>query len=228
MSNDNPVFAQEPTEINVSHDQDHDSQELHLHNNTLTNKLNKNNTLNIISNFSQLNDVFDCYKNHHKRCRNKKHIYGYAATFYNRAELCLFLIPLLLLAAINTVLPSVLENEERDTVKTATTIIAACTTLLVGLQGKLQWGKKSEKYMCIANCFQMLAGDSYFKMSQVKFDDSEEGAKKEELLRFLKESEKTEKNVLSGSEVLPKFLKVRGEKAATNDAITGAGCGCWR
>ena len=107
--------------------------------------------------------------------------------------------------------------EERNKLKTSTTIIAGVTTLMVGLQGKLQWGKKAEKYQNIAAVYQSIASESYLRMSKVKFCvNAVENAEKDQetsLLEFLVDSERQEKSVFSGADVIPNFVKVRAVAA---------------
>ena len=162
--------------------------------------------------------IHNKYEKHWKMCKSKKNMYNYAAGFYNSANLIIFQLPLFALAAANTILPTILGEQEKSTISLATTCIGAATTLLVSVQATLQWGKRSERYNSIATVFEILAGQTHYLMADVQFSKKMTKEKTEELLNYLRESEKTAKNALNGAQLLPFFITLHFRK--TNEKET--------
>lgn len=189
----------------------------------------------------------DVLKDYHLYYRRNKYMYQYASEMYYNSDIYVFLIPLLLLAAFNTILPSTLNAQvinnilgngvvmQNNTAAEAlttqidasrnavTTMIAAITTFMIGLQGKLQWAKRAEKYANVANVYQMLEGEARIMLNNLKntdenrrqdrYESNDTEKRAAEWDRFFHDSEKNERNALNGMVPLQAYVRKRAIRA---------------
>ena len=104
------------------------------------------------------------YKLLWNRFRQERQFYNYAARIYRSAELQLFFMPLLLLQVCNAVLPTILENDP-ESARLSTTIIAAISAAIIAAQGKLRFKETAEQFNNISNTYNTLVSDTYFEMT---------------------------------------------------------------
>jgi len=173
---------------------------------------------------SGLSDTVQAYKNLASRFVKKKLIYQEASGYFNKLDLIIFTAPLLVLQIANVIIPSILGTNSDDGAenlannsrifKIITTTISAISASWIAAQGRLNYGKLSEKYANIATTYDLLASNSFLKMTEVNIlerDEDENGHNskifEKDLIEFLNETAKIEKNVRAGVKLPPYFIE---------------------
>lgn len=115
-----------------------------------------------------LSDLFD-------RFQQKKQGYECLAWIYFCLDLWLFIFPLLLLQVCGATAYIYLEEHVKD----LSVCIATLTTLLMGVQLKLQWRDFYQKCKQASQTYSILAGETYYRWKAVEY-----GGNLESLLQF--------------------------------------------
>ena len=153
------------------------------------------------------------YYTEYLRYKRKTKEYAYAANYYRKNDQRFFLVPLILLAGTNTVMNGVVDDDTRHLITQISSVLAAITTILIGLQGQLNWGKKSTKYQSVSESYQMLTNKTYGMMMEElmaskKIDKDEKFQKKRQRIfdKFIEETVNSEKGATNGVDRLPKWM----------------------
>ena len=165
-----------------------------------------------------------------KRFSRKKSLYYLSSERFHKFDLFIFVIPLLIFQICNAVLPTALKNEP-ETARIVTTILAAISAAFIAAQGKLRFGEIAEQYANVAMTYNNLVADAYFMMTQSdtveksKLNKNKNGKHGKcyrkgfrDLIYFLKETQKMEKNSKTGCPVVPLSIQKKIKNSESNKA----------
>ena len=163
--------------------------------------------------------IEEIFLNLAKRFENKKNVYNVASGYLKMIDMCVFTIPLLLLQIMNAILPVSIPDEDTKTLKTITTIVAAVSAGMIGLQARLRLQEMTEKYSNAASVYSMLKDEGHLRMQTAKCKTESEEEMRRLAIVFLEYAKNLETKATASIPILPRFLHKLAFKANLRDRV---------
>lgn len=119
-------------------------------------KSDKNSGQNVGISFDIPTDyAYETYRELQVRYMILKRMYVMSSSYYHRLNIFLFVMPILISQLLIAIMPVILHTNSGAS-STITSIIASVTGVYLGLQQKLRWMERSQKWASIANLYDEL------------------------------------------------------------------------